>query len=179
MPRKQPPKPESRQPVRHSPELAAAICLQLADGKSLRAICGADGMPTEAAVRSWALDDVGGFAAHYARARELGYERLGEELLAIADTPCVGVKKKLDEKGNVVETTEGDMIEHRRLQIDARKWMLAKMLPKRYGDRITQEVTGDLGVAVTATVSVTPRPQLSREEWLKLHGVAPLTLENV
>ena len=41
------------------------------------------------------------------------------------------------------------MIEHRRLQVDTRKWMLSKMLPKVYGDKQQVEVTGSLDV-VTA-----------------------------
>ena len=33
------------------------------------------------------------------------------------------------------------MLGHRKLQIDTRKWMLSKMLPKIYGDKL--ELTGD------------------------------------
>lgn len=122
-----------------TPEIAAFICKQLADGKSLRETCEGDGMPSEATVRSWALDDIQGFAAQYARAREIGYERLADEILRIADTPEVGIKTTTKASG--VETVEGDMIEHRRLRVDARKWMLAKMLPKKYGEKL--ELSGD------------------------------------
>ena len=124
----------------YTQEVADRICAGLAEGKSLRAVCEAPGMPAESTVRAWALDDVEGFAAQYARAREIGYERLADELLEIADTPKPGIKTKTDGKGEV-ETSDGDMIEHRRLQVDARKWMLAKMLPKKYGDR--QVIAGD------------------------------------
>ena len=116
-------------------EVADAICARLAAGESLNGICKTDGMPAESTVRAWALDDVEGFSAKYARARAIGYERLADELLTIADTPLTGVKTKTNDKGEV-ETTEGDMIEHRRLQVDARKWMLAKMLPKKFGDKL-------------------------------------------
>jgi hypothetical protein len=34
------------------------------------------------------------------------------------------------------------MIEHRRLQVDARKWIAAKLKPKKYGDKQQTEVTG-------------------------------------
>ncbi len=50
---------------------------------------------------------------------------------------------KVTEKGT--ETRTGDMIQHRRLQVDARKWMLAKALPNIYGDKLTAEVTGKDG----------------------------------
>ena len=35
-----------------------------------------------------------------------------------------------------------DVIAHKRVQIDTRKWMLSKMLPKVYGDKLMQEHTG-------------------------------------
>lgn len=127
----------------YSQEVADTICKRLAGGESLRAICRDDGMPDESTVRAWALDNVEGFAPQYTRARELGYQRLAEEALEIADTPKLGVKTKINDKGEE-ETTEGDMIEHRRLQVDTRKWMLSKMLPKIYGDKLQTEVTGNL-----------------------------------
>ena len=40
---------------------------------------------------------------------------LFDEIIEIADTPQIGVKKVIKPDGSV-ETTEGDMIEHRRLQ---------------------------------------------------------------
>ena len=43
---------------------------------------------------------------------------LFDEMLHIADTPVVGLKTITKASG--VETVEGGMIEHRRLQIDAR-----------------------------------------------------------
>jgi hypothetical protein len=38
-----------------------------------------------------------------------------------------------------------DVIAHTRLQIDTRKWLLSKMLPKVYGDKVQQEHTGKDG----------------------------------
>jgi hypothetical protein len=130
--------------VRYSPEIAAEICDRLAQGESLRAICEDLHMPSERAVRFWVLDDLNGFASQYARARAVGYERMAEEILAISDTPLIGTKSV--SKATGLEITEGDMIEHRRLQVDTRKWMLAKMLPKVYGDKQHVELTGQVDV---------------------------------
>ena len=101
-------------------------------------------MPGESAVRFWVLDDLDGFAAKYTRARAVGYERMAEEILAISDTPMIGTKSV--SKATGLEITEGDMIEHRRLQVDTRKWMLAKMLPKVYGDKQQVEHSGQVDV---------------------------------
>lgn len=128
---------------------ADAICARLADGDSLREACATVGLVAESTVRAWALDDVGpGFAAQYARARGLGYDRLADELLRIADTPVPGVKTTTKPNGDV-ETIEGDMIEHRKVQIDARKWMLSKMLPKVYGDKVDVAHSGNVAVSLS------------------------------
>jgi hypothetical protein len=158
--------------VAFSQKIASVICKALSEGKSLRAVCEADGMPSESTVRAWALDDVEGFAAQYARAREIGYERLADEILAIADTPQTGVKTTTKASGT--ETVEGDMIEHRRLQVDARKWMLAKMLPKKYGDRLQTEHTGPNGGPIesktTLDVSGLSVEQLRAVASIRLNG---------
>lgn len=126
-------------------DIATEICSRLAEGESLRGICTDPHMPAESTVRAWAKDDIEGFAAQYARARELGYERLAEEILHIADTPLEGTTITSKEWGE--ERKTGDMIEHRKLQVDARKWMLAKMLPKVYGDKQQIEHSGAVDIA--------------------------------
>lgn len=128
----------------------------------MREICAVEGMPDEAAVRAWALDNVNGFGPHYLRARKLGYLRMAEEVLIIADTPHMGERTTIkseplltdlganvyDAAGNPVvilkkETVYVDMVDHRRLQVETRKWMLAKVLPKIFGDKLA--LTGDGG----------------------------------
>jgi hypothetical protein len=70
----------------------------------------------------------------YARAKQLQAEILAAEILDIADHTELGVKTKTTNDG--IETTEGDMIEHRKLRVDSRKWLLSKLLPKKYGDKV-------------------------------------------
>lgn len=125
-------------------EKADAICARLAQGESLNSICKDEDMPAESTVRAWALDDVGGFAAKYARAREIGYEVHADKIIDLADQCRIGVKRTTKASGEV-EEVEGDMVERSRLQIDARKWMLAKMLPKRYGDKLDLNHGGEIG----------------------------------
>lgn len=92
-------------------------------------------MPALSTVMRWLFDDEHPeFQEQYARARKIQSEMMADELLEIADTTKQGEKRKLTDKG--VEVTTADMIEHRKLQIDTRKWVLARMQPKKYGDRI-------------------------------------------
>ena len=45
------------------------------------------------------------------------------------------------------------MIEHRRLQVDTRKWLLAKLMPHRFGDRVETQVTGSNGGPIQVELS--------------------------
>lgn len=143
-------------PSDYTAELADDICERIAIGESLRGICGDDGMPHAGTVCRW-LARHESFREQYARAREAQADALFDDILHIADTPVEGVKTKTKEDGSV-ETQTGDMIEHRRLQVDARKWMASKLQPKKYGDKITQEHTGANGGAIElSTVTDTDR----------------------
>ena len=153
--------PSPGRPSKYIPELAANICERLAAGESLRAVCRSEGMPPESTVRGWALDDVEGFSAQYARAREIGCYAMADELREIADTPQQGVKTKMMPEGKTEETW-GDMIEHRRLQVDARKWLLSKMLPATFGDKLAVDQTTDM----TIHDAIDRPPHESREQWM-------------
>lgn len=89
----------------------------------------------------------------YAHARQLQAEYLADEIIEIADTPKTGFK--VTQKASGTEVTEGDMIEHRRLQVDARKWKASKLYPKKYGDRVDVTSGGEkVGIVdVTTLVS--------------------------
>lgn len=136
-----------KEPVEYSPEIAARICDGLAEGKSLREVCRADGMPSEVSVRKWALADVNGFGAQYAHARALGYDAMAESIVDLSDNPLIGTKSV--SKATGLEITEGDNVDRSRLQIDARKWILSKMLPKKYGDKQHIEHSGTVSIGDT------------------------------
>lgn len=140
-------------------EIADTICERIADGESLRAICSEDEMPCKSSVFKW-LSLHEDFADQYARAREAQADSLFDDILTIADTPMIGEKTKTTDDGKV-EVTTGDMIEHRKLRVDARKWMAGKLKPKKYGDKITQEVTGADGAALIPIINLTGRAEPS------------------
>ncbi len=121
-------------PSEYSQEKADAICERIADGESLRSICTSEEMPNKSTVFRW-LEAYPDFATKYAHARECQADTLADEIVLIADTTQIGVKTKTNEKGEV-ETTEADMIEHRKLRIAARQWTAEKLRPKKYGPKL-------------------------------------------
>lgn len=144
-------------PSKYTPEIASKICVLLAEGKSLREICRVEEMPAEATVRLWVVDDREGFSAQYARAREAQADYWAEQIIEIADDGSHDVIS--DGDGN--ERTNQEVIARSRLRVDTRKWLMARMAPKRYGDKITQEVTGADGSPLVPIINLTGRSEPS------------------
>ncbi len=120
-------------------EIADVICDRLMDGESLKSICSEPDMPARVTVIRWAAH-IPSFGVMYAHAREEQAETLFDDMLHIADTPQLGVKTITKSSG--VETIEGDMIDHRRLQVDTRKWAASKLRPRKYGDTGRDQAAG-------------------------------------
>lgn len=131
-----------------TPEQKIAACdeilAKVKAGSSLIAACkgGDDWTPSETTFRRWCDADAD-LAAKYARARDDRADLIFEQCLEIAD-----------KQGADVVTVEGvDVIDHNviaraKLQIDTRKWMLGKMQPKKYGDKIDLNHGGGMVVTI-------------------------------
>ncbi len=143
--------PNRGRPSKYTKEIAAEICRRLAEGESLRAICRDDDMPPESTVREWVLDDREGFAAHYARARDLFLDCMAEETLEISDDASNDwmMRKEGEDSG---WRLNGDHVQRSRLRVDTRKWYLSKLAPKRYGDRMAMEHGGVDGAPLTVQI---------------------------
>src|SRR5262249_19216088 len=119
-------------PSEYSDEIGERLCEALASGQSLRKACEPKDMPSPATVYRW-LRGRKDFREQYARAREMQADLLFDEILEIADNT----------NGDVVEVKQGDEtvlrpnhanVHRARLQVDARKWVVAKLAPKKYSD---------------------------------------------
>lgn len=136
-------------PSSYTEEIVDEICERLANGESLKGISQDSHIPHMSTVFRWLDTDTSGFRDKYARARESQIEAMAAEIIHIADTCREGVKTKETEDG--IETVTGDMIERSRLQVDARKWLLSKLAPKKYGD--AQTLTIEAGVSLADVLS--------------------------
>ena len=126
-----PTEPKPRKPtVPYSDDIADAIIARLEAGESLNSICSTDDMPNQAAVYKWAAEMPDSFGQRYVRAREIGYLKMADELEALADGTALGERRY-----------EPGVVQRHRLQVDTRRWILQKMLPKVFGDRV--DVTSD------------------------------------
>lgn len=125
-------------PTDYTEDLALSICEQIAEGKSLRSICAQEDMPAKSTVFKW-LTIHQEFADHYAHARDAQADALADEIIDIADDSALDTIVD-PETGR--ETTNAEIVARSRLRVDARKWVAAKLKPKKYGDRTTTEHTG-------------------------------------
>lgn len=168
------PAPKKPHPPKYDKEKAITTVLdELAAGASLISVCKQDGLPSFTTFMRWLAEE--GEAGdrlrdQYARAREIQAEVIAEDILTIADEECTMVKadkhgsRDDDGDGNTEVVFDSTAVQRNRLRVDARKWLLSKMAPKKYGDKIQAEHSGPNGgviqVASTVTfVRATPRTE--------------------
>lgn len=130
-------KKKTGRPSDYLPEVAADICAKLAEGESLRTVCSRPGVPGKATVFRW-LKEHEEFRDQYAKATDTRADSIFEEMLELADD----VKE------------DGAAVAKARLQIDTRKWVLSRMAPKKYGDKVVNELVGKDGGPIQQSHSV-------------------------
>lgn len=115
------------------------ICQGIMAKSSLQEVCKQEGMPHRSTVFVWLASSnpiYEDFQDRYARAYEIKLECIADDIFDIADNPRkIGITK--DESGN--EKTVFEDVKRSILRVDARKWILAKLKPKKYGDKITDD----------------------------------------
>lgn len=130
-------------PSEFSQETADMICSGLAEGKSLRTVCKAAGMPSTQTVFCW-IRSIPEFHDQYARAKDESADMHAEDMLDIADDGSNDWMASND-PDNPGFKLNGEHINRSRLRVDTRKWIAAKLKPKKYGDKSTTELTGPGG----------------------------------
>lgn len=124
-------------PTTYNKDIAAKICARMSEGESLRSVCRSDGFPVLSTVFLW-IGKYPEFSEQYKLAMASRADAMFEDMIEIAD----------DGRNDFMETEQGEKfnsehVQRSRLRLDTRKWMLSKMLPKKYGDKQTDEVIGN------------------------------------
>lgn len=146
-------------PTDYSLELSDRICARLSEGESMRSVCRDDAMPVLTTIFRW-LRTKEEFRQQYEIAKEESAESLADEMVDIADyeagQPLMedGLPVMVD--GKVVMTIDGPSVSHAKLRIDTRKWAASKLKPKKYGEKIQQEITPGEGVTFNMSFGAKP-----------------------
>ena len=124
-------KPTRRRRHDYSPEIADLICDRIAEGASLRQICQDATMPARSTIFVW-LEEHEDFARLYRLARQIQIEDLMDEILEIADDSSNDWIDREGSDGKKHRVFNPDSIRRSKLRIGARKWLISKLMPKRY-----------------------------------------------
>lgn len=150
--------------------IVGEVCARISAGESVRAIfkTPSDHWPSEVTFWRWLHADADLNAAYESATAKRG-ERYAEEITDIADH--IGSPLINEETGEPVRNKHGDVllvvdkvaVDHARLRIDARKWVAARMLPKRYGDKVTLAGDADNPLAIVDHSAIAGRllPELA------------------
>lgn len=129
-----PPEEKPKRPGEFSDEIFDEICDRMADGQGLRKICADPSMPSRQTLLRWIEKDTGR-QNRYQAARESLMDWYAEEILEIA----------FDDKGDIISEAGKVLgnhaaVQRARLKVDALKWTMSKLYPKRYGERAPEMV---------------------------------------
>ncbi|MDO4250880.1 MAG: hypothetical protein Q4C68_05150 [Moraxella sp.] len=115
--------PKMGRPTIFSKELISEFLYRISLGRSVASVCTDKDMPHRSTIYEWLAKNAD-FADRYARASEQRADHYFDEMLDIADN---------------APTEE---IQKAKLQIDTRKWVLARMNPSKYGDKQDNNTAG-------------------------------------
>lgn len=135
-------------PSEYNEETAISICERIAAGESLIRICDDEGLPHASTIYRW-LAVHEDFRDKYAHARETLADTFFDQIIDIADD---GTNDWMEKHGQEGENTgwreNGEAMRRSQLRIDARKWMAAKLKPKKYGDKLDVDHKGNVHVTI-------------------------------
>lgn len=147
VPPKKTPKKNGR-PSKYTDKLADEICQMIAQGQSVRSICAKKDMISMQTFFRWRRENEK-FREQYARACEERSYAYAEDIIEIADNATNDYMEKLEGDGYIFNS---ENVQRSRLRIDTRKWLMSKLNPKVYGDKLDMTTNGnDIGVTLSAS----------------------------
>jgi hypothetical protein len=123
----------------YTDELAAEIVRRVATGEPLAVICRDEGMPNRHTVSDWRKVRPE-FDEAMNEARDAGFDAIAADCMVIADDASGDYRA--GEKGVLLDS---DHISRSRLRVETRLKLLAKWDPRRYGEKVAIDHSGEIG----------------------------------
>jgi hypothetical protein len=126
------------------------ICARMGAGENLTQVCRDPAMPGRTTVTNYLL---GGGPEHlrfrelYAAAREALLDVYAGQIISISDDGTTDYVMKTGRNGHEYQAVDQEHIQRSRLRVDSRKWLLSKLRPDQYGDKVGTEVSVNVAVA--------------------------------
>lgn len=131
-------------------QLGEQICLRIASGRTTLSVSKDDDMPSRETIAQWVLDPKKKeFSDMYARARDMLLEHWSDEIVEVSDDDTRDLQPYTKTSGDYHEEgtkSDNTVVNRAKLRVDSRKWLLSKLRPGQYGDKIQQEHSGNITV---------------------------------
>lgn len=124
-------------------EVADFILERMLEGEPIRSICRDPHMPHLSKFLGW-IEKNTSLRERYTLAKELRAEVWADDLISLGDSARMGVTITHRADGTV-DIVTADMTNRTRMQIEVRKFLLSKILPKKYGTLVPEEVQENAG----------------------------------
>lgn len=129
-------------------DLFYLLCERIAQGEPMVSVCADQTMPSYRQVFKYMHKDEKARELYYA-AQECRMETMADEILTISydDSQDFSIDEKSGRR-----ISHNDVVQRARLKTDNLKWTMAKMAPKRFGEKNQTEVTGSGGAPLAMTI---------------------------
>src|ERR1035437_8338550 len=124
----------------YTQEVATSFCELISNGMSMRSACQEPGIPAPKTIFQW-LRDHPEFNKQYELAAQERAESMREDIIDIADDGRNDYMERRLRNGTLKDVLNGEAIQRSKLRGETRQWMMARMKPRKYGDRL--DVTSD------------------------------------
>lgn len=118
-------------------EIFAAILDTMREGNGIRRACKINGVSPSTFWSHCSKERAPDLFERYTAARVASWDAMAEQIIEIADTPIEATTRttKETQHGTFEEVKVGDNVARSHLSVESRKWLLARMRPKKYGHK--------------------------------------------
>ena len=138
-------------PTKKTPEILERICEEIATSENgLHKICEPSDMPKARIVFNWLTEDEE-FLHKYTRAKDLQAEYMAQKILEISDDSSDDVMQVKKGK-EFIDVENREFVSRSKLRVDARIWLMSKLAPKKYGNKVDVTTDGEKVNQITPEV---------------------------
>jgi hypothetical protein len=146
--------------IENKAEVIAAILADISLGTLVSDACRKGGISRDT-LNAWTKDDKE-LSDSYARAREMQCHALAEDALRVSDGHDEEAEARLkamvsaiedaddDDQDRILQSLQTVAVQRDRLRVDTRKWLVSKIAPRLYGEKL--EVSGPDGGPVPVAI---------------------------
>lgn len=124
--------------MRRTEAIVTEILERVMDGQSLRDVCRDAHLPNRATFARWCAED-GELQRRWDVAKTARIHQISADIISIADSNEGDVERQTLPNGDTLEYENPNSVGRDRLRVQARQWLLARLDPKNFGERLTIE----------------------------------------